>query len=459
MRALLVLLVLALSAIVASPVFGEDAEALRKELETLRKQMQSLSERLQKLEAAPPPTVAPTPAVATPPLSTPMVTQAPPGGSTLSPQEILRPREPFALYQTRGSGQLLFDMGVTGDFIGNLTQKNVDKANGGTFSRRENRFFPREIELNLFGQIDPFARAEVRIEAGEDTPGAETSVSLAEAVVTLLTLPYGTQAKFGQMRNRFGYQNVVHEHDLPWVDRPNVFVRFLGEDGFKEKGLEATWVPDFLPFYVEVLGGLFNGDNERAFGRGKLSEPLVTGRIRTFFELNDENAIQLGISTANGQTADRKQSHLGGFDLRYKLRPEGWLHPLLTITGEALYSLRRVEVLGDPTGTGLTPFAGENRTRSRFGWYAGAEVQPLRRWAGGFRFDWTEYPVNPGHERAFEPYVTFWPSEFLRFRAAYKHTDRTDRNTFNDNGGSARTVDEILVQGTFILGAHPAHPF
>ena len=68
-------------------------------------------------------------------------------------------------------------MGVVGDFVGNLTQRNVDKANAGTFAGRENRFFPREVELSLFGQIDPYARAEVRIEAGEEEPGAETGVS------------------------------------------------------------------------------------------------------------------------------------------------------------------------------------------------------------------------------------------------------------------------------------------
>jgi hypothetical protein len=460
MRVRLTLCVVTVSTILATPVFAQDADALRKELEALRQQMERLAERLQKLEAAPAPTVAspPTPSIAPAPAAPPTtMTQAPSSSTPLSPQDVLRPRQPFSLYQTRGTGQLLFDMGIAGDVVANLTQTNVDKANGGTFAGRENRLFPREIELNLFGQIDPYARAEVRIEAGEEAPGAETGVSLAEAVVTLLALPYGTQAKFGQMRTRFGYQNVVHEHDLPWIDRPNVFVRFLGEEGMTEKGVEATWVPDVLPFYLEVLGGVFNGDNEVAFGRGKLRDPLVTGRIRTFFELGDENAIQLGLSTANGQTADRKQSHLTGFDLRYKLRPEGWLHPLLTVTGEALYSLRRVEVLGDPLGIGVP--AGENRTRKRFGWYAGAEVQPFRRWAGGLRYDWTEYPVNPGREWSIEPYVTFWPSEFLRFRAAYKRTERTNRDAFSDNGGSARIADELLLQGTFILGAHPAHPF
>ena len=446
------------SLVLATPAIAQEAEALRKELDALRQQMERLTERLQKLEAAPPP-AAPTttaaPAPPAPPVTT--TTQAPPPGTPLTAQEILRPRQPFSLYQTRGAGQLLFDIGVAGDFVGNLTQSNVAKAQGGTFSGRENRFFPREIELSLFGQVDPYARAEVRIEAGEEAPGAETGVSLAEATLTLLALPYGTQAKLGQMRTRFGYQNAVHEHDLPWIDRPNVFVRFLGEEGMTEKGLEATWVPDFLPFYLEILGGVFNGDNDVAFGRGTLKDPLVTGRIRTFFELGDEHALQLGVSVAHGHTQDKKQSVLAGFDLRYKYRPEGWLHPLLTITGEALHSRRRVEVLGDPTGAGV--LSGEDRIRERFGWYAGAEVQPFRRWAGGVRYDWTEYPTTPGHEWAIEPYITFWPSEFLRFRAAYKHTGRSSRDAFNLDGGSARIVDELLLQATFILGAHPAHPF
>ena len=456
MRLLLTLCVLAVSAIPVAPAFAQEAEALRKELDALRQQIERLTERLQKLEA--PPSTAPAPAATPSPPAPPAgaTTQAPPPTPPLTAQEILRPRQPFALYPTRGPGQLLFDIGVAGDFVGNLTQSNVAKANGGTFSGLENRFFPREIELSLFGQVDPYARAEVRIEAGEQAPGAETEVSLAEATLTLLALPYGTQAKLGQMRNRFGYQNVIHEHDLPWIDRPNAFVRFFGEDGLVEKGLEATWVPDFLPFYLEVLGGVFNGDNDVAFGRGTLKDPLVTGRIRTFFELGAEHALQLGVSVAHGDTGDNKESLLTGFDLRYKYRPEGWLHPLLTVTAEALHSRRQVEILTDPTGTGV--LVGENRIQERFGWYAGAEVQPFRRWAGGFRYDWTEYPEAPGHEWAIGPYITFWPSEFLRFRAAYKHTSRTSRE-FNLNGGSARTVDELLLQATFILGAHPAHPF
>ena len=103
----------------------------------------------------------------------------------------------------------------------------------------------------------------------------------------------------------------------------------------------------------------------------------------------------------------------------------------------------------------------DKRQRDHSGAYAGLEVQPFRRWAGGFRYDWSQYPTNPGWEWAIEPYVTFWPSEFLRFRLAYKHTDRSPqtRDAVNLNGSSARNVDELFFQASFILGAHPAHPF
>jgi hypothetical protein len=217
-------------------------------------------------------------------------------------------------------------------------------------------------------------------------------------------------------------------------------------------------VPDFLPFYVEVLGGVFNGDNATAFGRGALTHPLVTGRARAFFELGDSHGLQVGASVANGETTERLGSTLVGYDLKYKLRPDGWLHPLLTLGTEGIYSMRRTERGVDIDGDGVFDFSQKKR-RDSFGWYGWAEVQPWRRWAFGARYDSTQYPDAPGWQWAVEPYVSFLPSEFLRFRLAYKHTDRQQRVDFAGNGGSARLVDELLFQATFILGAHPAHPF
>lgn len=475
MRRFVAASVLLVLCMIPLPAAAQEAEALRRELAQMREQferarrdyeraLETVSERLRRLEAQPERAPARPSASAPPPAVPPTVAQvppAPPPPTPVTPMELLRPRQPFSLSERRGTGQFLFDIGVSGDFAGNITQRNVDKADGGSFPGRENRFFPREVELNLFGQIDPYARGEMRIEAGEEEPAGEVSVRLSEAHLTLLALPYGTQVKLGQMRNRFGLLNEHHRDGLPQTDVPNVLLRFLGEEGLVERGAELTWVPD-LPIYLAALLGIFDGDNETAFGRGKLNEPLVTGRLRSFFELTDTDALQVGLSAAHGLTEERRSSTLLGFDAKYKHRPDGWLHPLFTLGGEAIYSIRRTSVSGDidTDGDGVPDTTlTENRTRHRFGWYGWAELQPWRRWAFGARYDSTQYPELPGREWAVEPYVTFFPSEFLRFRLGYKHTDRSHRDGFTTNGGSARLVDELLFQATFVLGAHPAHPF
>jgi hypothetical protein len=392
-----------------------------------------------------------------------------PGGPAPPPSQpslmdLARPRPPFSLAERSGRGQLLFDIGVAADFVANITQNNVDKANAGTFPGRENLFFPREIELSLFGQIDPYARGEVRIEAAEEfeDDARDLHVSLAEAHLTLLSLPYGTQLKMGKVRNRFGLLNQVHFHDLPQIDRPSVLTRFFGEEGLTESGAELSWVPD-LPIYLEALLGIFDGDNEEAFGRSSLKVPLVTGRLRTFFELDRLGAIQIGASVANGQTEERRTQTFVGYDIKYKLTPDGWRHPLLTLASEGIWSRREVgideEVDTDGDGIPDTTVTVDTKTRKSFGWYVYGEVQPWRRWAGGIRYDSTQYLEDPGREWAIGPYVAFWPSEFLRFRLGYKHTHRDNGELFNANGGSGRIVDEIFFQATFILGAHPAHPF
>jgi hypothetical protein len=447
-----------------------EVEALRRELENVRRQfdtmkdgyekaINTLADRLKAVEERPAP--KPEPVTAAPPPATPYLgdlsAQAP-AGSTPSLKDLARPREPFGLYERRGAGQLLFDMGVTGDFIANFTQRNVDKANAGTFAGQENRFFPREIELSFFGQIDPYARAEVRIEAGEEDAG-EITVRLAEANFTLMALPFGTQLKIGQMRNRFGLLNEIHEHDRPQIDTPNVLTRFFGPEGLVERGAEFVWVAP-LPFYLQFIAGIFDGDNETLFGRGKISEPLVTGRLRTFLDFDELGAVQFGASVASGSDADRQRSTVVGVDGKYKYKPEGWQHALLTVGGEWLYLNKHITTEGvDEDGDGIFEHPPETRIRNKFGWYTWVDVQPWRRWLFGFRYDWTEFPDQRGREWAVEPYITFMPSEFLRFRLGYKHTERDKRDGFGDNGGSARIVDEILLQATFILGAHPAHPF
>jgi hypothetical protein len=437
-RALAMLVLLSCGPFVV-PVQAQTPDELRREIETLRRDMalaaqayerrlKELSDRLQGLEGARPPQQVPDP---------PGPPAAPPAPSLA---DFARPRQPFAL-ATSGSG-LLFDLGVSGDFVADVTSATRERRRDGTFAGRENRLFPREVSLGVFGRVDPYASAVLKITAGEtsDEPRG-AGVRLDEAYLSLLALPLGTTARLGVMRPRFGTLNVVHDDDLPQVDRPQVLTRFFGESQLEgERGVEAFWVLP-LSIYHELAVGVFDGDNEVAFGRGSLRDPLVTARWRMFFELEDAGGVQIDVSAASGVTAAHDRNTIIGLGAKYKWSAPGVGFPVFTLAGEALAGIR--PVVDETTG------ASERWTR--WGTYLYGQYDFGRRWAAGLRGDWTELASARGREWAVSPYVQFKPSEFLRFRLQYKHAEGT--------GVVQRVADEILLQGSFVLGAHPTERF
>src|SRR5262245_25005992 len=436
-------------ALAPAPVRAEDAESLRRELQDVKSQFESmkagyqkaidaLEKRIESLEsrpsapAAPAPTPSPGEARST---EGPSTAQA---GGLPSAMDLARPRQPFGLYTQRGSGQLLFDIGVAGDFVGDFTSSGVQNSNTCTFPGGCNRVFPRTAEIDLFGQVDPYARAIVIFSAGQEFDGGSSdfNVQLEEAYLTLLTLPFGSQLKLGKMLVRFGLLNPIHEHDQPQTDRPDVLTQFFGQEALNESGGELSWVAP-LPFFLEAVAGVFNGDNDVAFGSSSFRLPLVTGRLRTFFE-GDLGAVQLGASGAFGYTADAQASWIWGADVKYKFTPEGWQWPLFTAAGEALFAVKPAR---------------------RHGFYVYGEVQPWRRWLAGLRYDWTQYLASVGSQWGIEPYIAFAPSEFLRFRLGYKYTDRGSTRVALNPDGYPRIANELFLQASFFLGAHQTHGF
>lgn len=399
-----------------------EVDELRRELETTQQQLkeltgkiQELQQRMQQMEAT-------------------RVKEEP-----TAPSLPETPSRPSMVQIPLGQRQLLLDFGVSGDFVADFS---AGDRKPGTFPGRENRMFPQEVELAVSGRVDPYARADFFFEFAETggfTAGnggfevqREFEVGIDEAYLTLLQLPLGLQARLGQMRPKFGRLNVIHQHDLPQVDRPDVLVNFFGEEGEVEIGGEMSVLLP-TPFFQELSVGVYNGDNDPSFGDGKLTNPLVTGYLRNFFELNDASALQVGLSGQTGPNQEQQRTYLAGLDLTYKWTPPDTPYTALTLQAEALYSHH---------GT-------ETEAPNRYGAYFFGDYRFSRRWGVGTRVDWSEFPVESGREWAVGPYVNFWVSDFLRFRLQYKHTDRN----FADN------LDEIFLQTVFVLGHHPPHPF
>ncbi|MCU1256701.1 MAG: hypothetical protein JWM83_3000, partial [Candidatus Angelobacter sp.] len=120
------------------------------------------------------------------------------------------------------------DISVIGDFIAGLGHNPVNPTP--TFQMHES-------EVGLQAIIDPYARGDFFISFGE------TGVNLEEGYITFTALPAGFVAKGGKMRAAFGKVNTLHNHVLPWVDRPLVSQNLVGgEDGINDAGFSVQHI-------------------------------------------------------------------------------------------------------------------------------------------------------------------------------------------------------------------------
>ena len=113
-----------------------------------------------------------------------------------------------------------------------------------------------ESEIGLQAIIDPYARGDFFISFGEE------GVDLEEGYITFTALPAGFVARVGKMRAAFGRVNSLHNHVLPWTDRPLVTQNLVGgEDGINDAGLSLSRIlPSPKGLFLEVYRCVFRGD-------------------------------------------------------------------------------------------------------------------------------------------------------------------------------------------------------
>ena len=124
------------------------------------------------------------------------------------------------------------DIAVIGDFLG--------AAGTNTRQSRARRCEMHESEASFQAIVDPYARADFFIAFGEE------GVELEEGFLTFPSLPGGLLMKVGKMRAAFGKVNTLHNHVLPWTDRPLVINNLVGgEEGIGDAGISvARLIPE-----------------------------------------------------------------------------------------------------------------------------------------------------------------------------------------------------------------------
>ena len=331
------------------------------------------------------------------------------------------------------------DISVIGDFIAGAGHNPLNPTPS---------FQMHESEVGLQAIVDPYARADFFISFGE------TGVNVEEGFITFTALPSGFVAKAGKMRAAFGKVNTLHNHVLPWVDRPLVNQNLVGgEDGINDAGLSVEHIiPAPKNWFLDFTGQTFRGDSADVYTSSNKNDLSVVGHLRGYRDLTDNSNLDLGVSYSRGHNLFGSAfiTNLYGVDATYHWKPlQRSIYKSFIARSEFIWrqqnqpSLLACQTITCPPNTA----AGFQRA---FGFYASGDFQFARRWFVGGRVDQSDRAFNSHLDDKGGSFVlTYWPSEFAQIRGQYRFTRYADR--FD--------AHEAFIQLQFALGAHGAHPF
>lgn len=332
----------------------------------------------------------------------------------------------------RPSGQFNPDIGIVGDIIASSTESHEDVEGN-------DRVAVRQVELVLGHDVDPYSRFDATI-AFSDFEDA----SLEEAFVSYWGLPEDIKARIGRFKPKIGKASSLHRDSLDTVDEPLVVQRYLGVEGFARSGLDLS---GFTPFSTEkfaqqlTVGVLEGGVGEGGtlFGETRRQATFYS-RLSNFFDLAESTNAELGINYLLGSSDDDSRSEVNAvaFDTTVNV----FVTPRNKLKFQSEFFLQHRK-----EGPIETTEASGAFNDDPWGFYALFDYRLGERWGLGARYDQVEL-VDAGAgndpERAYTGYVTFYQSEFARWRLQYQRFEPVlDRND-----------DRIWLQGTFAIGQH-----
>jgi hypothetical protein len=304
----------------------------------------------------------------------------------------------------------------------------------------------QQLELSVNSAVDPFFHFNSNLVFGPD------GFELEEAYGTTTALPYNLQARVGQFLTRFGRINATHPHGWDFVDQPFIASKFLGGDGNRGLGAEVSWLTP-LPWYGELVGSVteargestarsFMADADPFYERTPADLEAVAA-FQQFFPLSRDWALNWGLSAASGPNPAGR-AELVGTDLYVKYRPLQEGAP--TVVGWTTELMARHRSDATAAG-GLVDYGGYSALTWKF----------AQQWGTGARYEYGSGvpgdPLDPDwvsarHRGSLD--LTFWPTEFSRWRAQAS----VDVSTWRPQPAYA-----AFLSYEFVTGAHGAHKF
>ena len=396
-------------------------------------------------------------------------TSAPPAAATADQLKQLKERvdQVEEAQKKVRPGEFNPSIGLVGETVFSYRTKGSDQ----TGSDRSGGFdvFQRSIELDVAASVDPFAKAYAVFNATADSATGEATLGVEEAALQTTSLPWNLELKAGRFFGEFGRLGYIHDHELPFVNRPLALDQYMGGET-KTDGLQLNWLLP-TPHYVSLtvgLGDQFGDDPNNPGAFRHFNEVNYWGRLSTYFDLTPNWQLEGGVSglwnpktedragvlvQPNGSTLTERERRVAGLDLKLSYVPlQNNQFRSFTWGTEVLYSDNRY--LTDPDGS-LDPAKAGTLSGDEFngkvgslGLYSYATYKWHRQWSAGFLFDWVQSAQNHHDEAfAYSPYLTFALSHWNQLRLQYTHTEH------NATSG-LKSDDGIYLQWAWIIGSH-----
>ncbi len=329
--------------------------------------------------------------------------------------------------QTRSSLSFNPDIGVIGDFQSlyiSKGDKNFD-------------MYLNETELSLQAVVDPYLRADFFLSFGRDPETNKYGVEVEEGYLTTLSLPAKLQLKVGKFREAVGRINPTHPHALPFIDLPNAYVNYFGQDGLNDEGISLSWLIPNQAFYQELVFQTTSGFSETpSFTRSEGNHLVYLSHLKNFFTLNDNTTLELGITGISGPNDSSHTTNIGAADLTYKWKPVQMnTYKSVTWQSEFYYS---------------NAHYADGGGKNSFGLYSFLQYQLSKRWFLTGRYDYAQKPYDKSIvEQAYSLTAGWYATEFSKFEIETKTTDDNIESRFY----------QAWLRCIFVIGAHGAHQY
>jgi hypothetical protein len=328
------------------------------------------------------------------------------------------------------------EIGVLADIVGQLSESSADGEGNDKLSARE-------VELVFGHPIDPYSRLDVTASFSDFE-----AANLEEAYITHWGLPWEIKGRLGRLKPKIGKAVAVHRDSLDTVDEPLVVTSYLGAEGLSRTGVELSGFlsAPWTAVTHELTGGVMEGgvgEGASLFGETR-RRPSYYAHLKNFWELSDASNVELGATYLAGSRDDDSDLEVQALGL------DATLVHYVTPTNKfkwqnELYLQDRDESLSVAEDGTETLFH-----KQPWGWYTLLDYRLSPRVGLGGRFDYVE-PIDKDPallvrhaDTAWSGHLTFYQSEFARWRLQYRHTNFA-------LGGDDNTV---FLQGTVAIGVH-----